>query len=204
MKIIPSIIARNQKEFNEHLRKVKFAKLIQLDVMDGKFVNNSSLDKNLELPRKNYEAHLMIRKPEEWIATNICFVKSVIFHIESTQQASQIIKFVKASGRKVGIALNPETPVSKIKKYIKQIDKVLILTVHPGSYGAKFLPKTLNKIREIKKLNHKIIVEVDGGINDKTIVSAAQAGADEFVVGSFLQKSNNPKKSYRGLTNKIK
>ncbi|MDO8467900.1 MAG: ribulose-phosphate 3-epimerase [Nanoarchaeota archaeon] len=204
MKIIPSIISHNQKEFNQRFRKVKFAKLIQLDVMDGKFVKNNSLDKNLELPRKNYEAHLMIKKPEEWIATNICFVKSVIFQIESTNQAAQIIKFVRSSGQKIGIALNPETPVSKIKRYIKQIDKVLILTVHPGKYGAKFIPGTLTKIKQIKKLNRKVIVEVDGGINPDTIKLAKKAGADEFVIGSFLQKSRNPKESYKSLIQEIK
>ena len=198
--IYPSLIARNQKEFDKRYEKIsKLSSTFHLDVMDGKFVKNKSLYFELEIPKNNYQVHLMIKNPEEWIKENSKFAKTIIFHIESTKNPESIIKLIKSKKKKIGIAINPRTSVSKMKDIIKQADSVLIMTVNPGKYGAKFLPNNLKKIKEIKKINPRIKVGVDGGISDKTIKKASKAEADFFTIGSYLQKSDNPKESIKKL-----
>jgi len=204
-KIIPSLIAKNQEEFDKRYKKVsKLSKTFHLDVMDGKFVKGESLNFDLELPKNNYEAHLMIKDPEDWIKDNYQFAKLIIFHFSSVKDPRKIIRLIKSKKRKVGISVNPNIPISKIKPYLKDLDRVLVMTVHPGKYGARLLPKDLKKISEIKKINPKLKVEVDGGINSKTIKKASEAGANSFVVGSYLQKAKEPKKALKNLEKLIK
>ena len=203
--IIPSIIAKNQKEFISRINKVKKnSKLIQIDVMDGKFVKNKSLMFDFKLPKIKckYEAHLMLKNPELWIKKNWKKFNAIIFHIESCEdgkQALNLINLIKNKKRKVGIALNPKTSISKIKPFLNKIDAVLIMSVYPGKYGAKFLPFVLKKINPIKKLKPRLNIEVDGGINLKTIKMVSDSGADSFVSGSFLQKSRKPKDALEKL-----
>jgi ribulose-phosphate 3-epimerase len=197
--VIPSIIAKNQRELDERISKVP-SKIYQLDIMDGKFVKNKSLNFDFKVPRgKKYEAHLMVENPRFWIAKNLKDANTIIFHLESVKNPEGIIKLIKSRKRKVGIAINPNTPVKNIKPFLKKINMVLIMTVNPGKYGSKFLPKTVRKISEIRKLNRKIDVEVDGGIDNKTIIVSSKAGANQFVVGSYLQKNKNPKKALAEL-----
>ena len=147
-KIIPAIIATNQEELNTRINKVKnnFS-ILQLDVMDGKFVPTHSLDFDFILPETNcrYEAHLMVSNPEEWIEKNHQIADVILVHIESTEEPEKIIDLVKNKGKKIGFVLNPETPIEKIKPYLDQIDEVLVMTVNPGYYGSKFLPEALDK-----------------------------------------------------------
>ena len=199
-KIIPSLIAKNQKEFDKRYKKVsKLSKTFHLDVMDGKFVKTHSLDFDLELPRISYDTHLMIKNPEEWIEDNYQFTKTIIFHLTAVKDPKKIIKLIKSKKKKVGISINPEVSISKLKPYLKDINKVLVMTVHPGKYGARFLPKDIKKIQEIKKINKKVKIGVDGGINNKTIKKASDAGADFFIVGSYLQKAKSPKEALKKL-----
>jgi len=122
---------------------------------------------------------------------------------ESASNPDRIIRLIKSKKRKVGIALNPRTNISKIKPYLNKIDMVLVMTVKPGKYGSKFLPETLKKVEEIRKLKPKLNIEVDGGISDKTISSARKASASMFVVGSYLQKSGDVNKSLKMLKEKV-
>src|SRR3989344_5593738 len=164
-KIIPSVIAKSQKELDERFSKISsLSKTIHLDLLDGKFVKTHSLDFdfNTESP-KNYEAHLMIKNPEPWIRDNAKNTKTIFFHFESTKSPEKIIKLIKSKKRKVGIAINPKTPSKKIFPFLKQVDVILVMTVNPGHYGAKFLPSMLNKISEIRKADKKINIQVDGG-----------------------------------------
>jgi len=202
--IVGSIIAKSQKELDERIKKVNSLKLLQLDVMDGKFVPNTSFDFDFKLPRGHkYEAQLMIKNPELWIQKNWKKVNTIIFHVESASNPDRIIRLIKSKKRKVGIALNPRTNISKIKPYLNKIDMVLVMTVKPGKYGSKFLPETLKKVEEIRKLKPKLNIEVDGGISDKTISSARKASASMFVVGSYLQKSGDVNKSLKMLKEKV-
>lgn len=205
--VVPSIIAKSQKELDERIKKVN-SKIYQLDIMDGKFVKNKSLMFPLILPRgKKYEAHLMVKNPKSWILKNWGKVDTIIFHAESLKKARDaydLIDYVKDKNRKVGIAINPKTNVNKILQFINSINLILVMTVNPGRYGSKFLPKTLKKIKELRKLKPRLNIEVDGGIGDKTINLALKSGANSFVVGSYLQKNENPKKAIKVLRDIIK
>ena len=200
--IIPSIIAKDQKEFNRIYKKIKTFPVVHLDVMGGHFVNNLSMWFPFKLQKHRFEAHLMTTKPERFIGRHHDKFNKFIVHIETTKNPDDLIKFVKSKKRRIYLALNPETPISKIKKYLNKIDGVHIMTVHPGQYGAKFLPRTLNKIKQLRKLKPKLNIEVDGGITPETIGKVRKAGANQFVVGSYIQKHRNIKKAIAALKDK--
>ena len=107
-------------------------------------------------------------------------------------------------GKKIAFALKPETKVSELKGYLQKIDYILILTVHPGFYGAKYLKSSLKKIAPIKKMNPSVKIIVDGGMKPDTIGEAFRAGADFFVSGSFISKADDPKKAIKELRRVLK
>ena len=224
--IIPSIIAKNQKELNQRLQKVfSLSNIIQLDVMDGKFVKDKSLNFNFKLPRqirsnnldnstksnnpKVYEAHLMMKNPLYWIKKNASKVDIIIVHIES-DDVEEAIKLIKGKNKRLGIALNPKTPVNAVIPLLKKmkINYVTILSVNTGRYGAKFIPPTLNKVKQLKEFKSKnklkFNIEIDGGLGVQHIVQAKRAGANIFISGSYLQSSNNVKGDYERLKKLIK
>ncbi len=198
--IVPSIIAKTQKELEERLGRVKFAKRIQLDVMDGKFVKGKSLCFDFRLPKTNafVEAHLMMKNPEAWIEKNHSKVSMIIVHPELAN-AGRIIERIRKHRLKAGIAASPKTSIEKIMPLVKSASQVAVMTVNPGKYGAKFIPKMLDKVKKLRAQNPRLNIEVDGGISINTIKAAANAGANLFVAGSFIQNSENPKKAYEKL-----
>lgn len=201
--IIPAVIAKSQGELEQRINLVKdFVGRIQLDVMDGIFVANESLNFNFKLPKTDceFEAHLMVDNPDNWVKRNWQKVDIVLIPIESCEKPKEFIKFFKnpstrLGARKIGFALNPETSLEAIENYLDEINQVLIMTVNPGFYGAKFLPETLEKVRELRKLKPKMDIEVDGGINPETIKMAFEAGANLFISGSYIINSQNPKEA---------
>lgn len=199
--IVPAIIAKNQSELNTKLNKVKNkTRLIHLDVMDGVFVKNSSLNFDFKLPEKlTYEAHLMVNNPLEWVEKHGSKVNTVIFHVESCDNVERLINKVKGLGLKVGVALNPETPVEKIERVLDSVDKVLIMTVKPGRYGGEFIPQVLSKVVHLSSLHPNTVIEVDGGINPETILKAKMSGAEFFVSGSYVVLSKNSLKAINKL-----
>lgn len=207
--ILPSIIANSQKDLDERINNVKNSSgTFHLDIMDGKFVKNKSLMFDFKvLKRKKYQAHLMVRNPVPWINKNEKKVKMIIFHPEpfkNNKKILEIIDLIKSKRRKIGLAINPGTSIEKIRPYLEHIDLVLIMTVNPGKYGSKFLPQTLKKVKQLKKIKPSLNIEVDGGINNKTIKKASNAGASIFVSGSYIQKSDNPKETIKLLMSLIK
>jgi len=202
--IIPAIIAQTQTELDEKLNKVEgYAELVQLDIMDDIFVPNNSLYFDFDISGRNtsFEAHLMINDPKGWIEKNWSKVDTIIVHLESCEKPEDIIKFVKNKGKKIGLAINPETAVLEVKPYLDDIDQLLIMTVNPGFYGSKFLPETLCKISEVRKIKPDLDIEVDGGITPDTIRSIKEAGANMLVSGSYILKSNSVKESMDKLKN---
>lgn len=199
--IIPAIIAKSQLELEEKINKIKeLSRRIQLDIMDGVFVPNESLDFDFKLPEigSRFEAHLMIKYPDKWVENNWKKVETILVPIESCQNPRQVIDFLKGK-RKLGFALNPETSLKKIKDYLNELDIILIMTVYPGFYGAGFLPAALEKVKELRKLKPKLDIEVDGGINPQTIKMAIEAGANFLVSGSFVMNSQNPEEAIKTL-----
>lgn len=204
--IIPAVIATSQKELNAILDKIQnHASLLQLDIMDGKFVPSHSLDFDFKLPEEKYtyEAHLMIVNPEEWIRKYGKKVDMIIAHIESSKNPEILIKTVKNMEKKMAFALNPETKIDTVKNYLDEIDQILIMTVNPGFYGSPFLPEMLEKIKMLRKLSPELDIEVDGGIKPDTIERVHEAGANMFVSGSYLIKAKNLKENMNILKNKI-
>jgi ribulose-phosphate 3-epimerase len=206
IKIIPSIIAKSQKELEEKINKVKgYASVLQLDVMDGRFVKHKSVWFDFSLPKTGcrIEAQLMVNNPEVWIEKNWRKADIIIPSFEGCKDVDAVIGLIKAKGKKAGLGINPETSVDKIKRYLDKIDQVTVMTVHPGRYGAEFLPETLKKVKDLRRLKPKLDIEVDGGINPETIQKAKRAGANRFVVGSFIQDSENIKKSVQLLKKEV-
>lgn len=204
--INPSVIATSQEELDERLARLKPVKpkIIQLDVMDGSFVKNTSLEFEVELPKASYEAHLMVSNPHAWITKNSSFASSIIIHYESKIHLEEVISELKRKRKKIGIAINPNTPVEDIVQYIPHVNKVLVMTVNPGQYGSKFLPAMLKKIRELRERYPTLDIQVDGGITPETLTRCRDAGANQFVVGSYLQKAPDVRKAWASLQKAMK
>ena len=199
-------MAKNQKELNQDFKRLTgLVGELHLDVVDGKFASNEAMNFDFKLSSNfNYNLHLMVKDVEKWVNRGLKkkLIRTIIFHPEGNNKISKLIREIKSKNRKVGLALKPETKVGEIKEYLNQLDFVLILTVHPGFYGAKFLRSPLQKIEQIKRLNNKIKVIVDGGMSPETIGLVKKA--DYFVSGSYTTKAKYPQKSIKNLKKKIK
>jgi ribulose-phosphate 3-epimerase len=211
MQIVPSILVPTFAEFSEQAKRLSpVFPLLQIDVMDGEFVDNKSFDevgdvKNIEnLP--DLELHLMVRHPleemEKW--SNVKNIKKIIFHIESSDDPLAVINAIHGRCAQTGIALNPETPLGNVLPYADRVNEILFMTVHPGHQGAAFVPEVKNKILEFAKLENRPLCAVDGGINENNIAEVKSWGVDVFCVGSALTKTDNPQKTLDNLLNKIK
>jgi len=205
-KILPSIMAKNQKELNSDFKKLSgVVKHLHLDIVDGKFAPNRVMMFPFKLKKEfNYSAHLMMKNPEKWIEKNRKNIELLIPQFEELKSVEKYIKKMKSKGKKVAFAVKPETKVKDIKPYLNNVDLVLVLTVHPGFYGAKYLKSNLKKVTQIKKINPKVKIIVDGGMHPNTIGGAANAGADFFVSGSYTTKADKPRISIKKLLKKIK
>ena len=207
IQIIPAIISQDFEELQKKIKKVEsYVDLVQLDVMDGKFVDNLTWNqptdlRNLKTSLK-LEVHLMVQNPEniidDWIKSGI---QRIIFHYESTKNPEGIIKRIKQAGLQVGLAINPETSVKSIDAFINQLDLVLIMTVHPGKGGQEFLEETLWKIKELREEYKDLNIGVDGGINIETAPKVIQVGANIFFIGSSIFKSENFEEAIKKLKN---
>jgi ribulose-phosphate 3-epimerase len=205
--IVPAVIAKDQEELAGILEKISDnANLVQLDVMDGEFVPNHSLDFDLQLPQGKYmyEAHLMVNDPDDWIEAFGTRVDTIITHFESPGTSLNTIRSIKKLGRTAALALNPETEIERIAEYLGHLDQVLVMTVNPGFYGSPFLPEVMEKITTLRKMMPQLDIEVDGGITPQTIEMVDTAGANLFVSGSYLVKSDNMQDRIRTLYSKIR
>jgi len=191
--IIPGIIAKSQEELDKLLNKIEGdVKYVQLDIMDGKFVENESLNFLFELPETKpflYEAHLMVDDPLDWIQKHGDEMDLIIAHIETIEEPEEFIDLIKNLGKKVGFALDPETPIEKVLEYVEKIDQVTIMTVVPGKYGAEFIHEMMDKVALLREQAPNLDIEVDGGMNNETIKEAKEAGANKFISGSFIMNA---------------
>ena len=203
IQISPSILSADFSQLGKEIKRLEEAgaDLIHVDVMDGHFVPNltigppviKALKKNCSI---KFDVHLMISPVHKFIdAYSDAGADIITIHPEATDDLSASIKKIKDLGKKVGVSLNPETKVNVIKNYLEEIDLVLIMSVNPGFGGQKFMPKVLDKIKELKKMkNEKNIdfdIEIDGGINFENSKIAIEAGANILVSGTTIFKSNN-------------
>lgn len=207
--IIPTILVPTFDEFAGQIEKLKDFPLVQIDVMDGEFVDNKSfeeIEKINELKNlPDFELHLMVRHPlaemEKW--AKIKNIRRVIFHIESDDNPTAVLDKIGGLCQQAGIALNPETPLSAVEPYLNRINEILFLTVHPGHRGAAFIPAMENKIKEFVKIKNHPLCAVDGGINKNNIAELKNCGVEIFYVGSAITRANNVSEAYKELINKL-
>lgn len=199
MKLIaPSILSADFSRLGEEVKAVEAAGAdwIHVDVMDGHFAPNITIGplvveavrKVTELP---LDVHLMIENPDQYLEA---FAKAgsayLTVHAEACCHLHRTIQAIKDLGVKAGVALNPATPLSAIEWILEDVDLVVVMSVNPGFGGQVFIPQALKKIRDLKSMslstNPKVLIEVDGGVNQKTVRSVSEAGADAFVAGSAI------------------
>ena len=207
VEIIPSILVKTKEEFlNKILAVENLTERVHLDIADGIFVPNMTISgfeevESIETSLK-IEAHLMVSKPENhvirWLETQI---DSLIFHIEATQKATEVIEKAKEADRRIGVALNPETPISVLANFIDQIDFVHFMTVEPGFYGGKFVSAVIDKIKDFHYFYPDKPVEVDGGVTPDTAKQLVEAGTTQLVVGSYIWKAEDINKAIEKLKN---
>lgn len=198
--IIPSIIATSQEELDERYAKVKnFGDTIHLDVMDGEFVESHSLDFSFNFLKEKYvEVHLMVTDVMSFVERLLGVGDLFIIPVES-ETVREIISFLHTEGKQVGLAINPDTKPEKLEPYLDKIEQVTVMTVYPGAYGAEFVPKALETVKWIVAQKRDTLIECDGHMTAKTIPQAKAAGADKFIAGSVLQKSEYPTDMYQLL-----
>ena len=203
IQISPSILAGDFSRLGSEIKKLEDggADMIHVDVMDGHFVPNltigppviKSLRKYTTLP---FDVHLMISPVHRYIKNfSEAGADIITIHPEATKNLKDSIDLVKSLGKKIGLSLNPDTQIKTIEKYLGDINLVLVMTVHPGFGGQKFISKVLDKIKNLKKIkdekNFNFEIEVDGGINFENNKLVIEAGANILVSGTTIFKDNN-------------
>ena len=202
IKIAPSILSADFGQLGSEIKRLEEAgaDMIHVDVMDGHFVPNltvgppviNTLRKYTKLP---FDVHLMISPVHKYIKDYAEAGANIItIHPEATDNLQESIKHIKKFGKKVGVSLNPNTQIDIIEKLLVEINLVLIMSVHPGFAGQKFIPNILDKIKELKKIKDKknlnFDIEVDGGINFDNSKLVIEAGANILVSGTTIFKNN--------------
>ena len=206
-----SILGCDLSNLESELKRVEAsgADYVHFDVMDGVFVNNISFGLPVlkcakRVSKLPFDVHLMITSPERYIERFIDFgADNITFHIESTDSIESCIKMCRDKGISVGISIKPGTDVSLVYPYLELVDMVLIMTVEPGFGGQGFIENMVEKIKtlnkEIKERGLNTVIQVDGGINEKTAPQVILSGATNLVAGTYLFKADDMAERIRKL-----
>ncbi len=213
-KIAPSILSADFTRLYEEIKKVEEAgaDYIHIDVMDGHFVPNitfgplivKAVRKITNLP---LDVHLMITDPDKYIDQfSEAGADIITIHAEASIHLHRSIQNIKSKGKRVGVSLNPATPLDVLKYILDELDLILIMTVNPGFEAQRFIPSVVPKIgelrKEIERRGIECEIEVDGGINIDTIGIVSAAGADVFVAGSAIFYSKDYKETIKKMREK--
>ena len=204
VRIVPAMLTDDAAAFKRMAGSIKGATdWVQVDIMDGEFVPSCSINwqavKAAKLPF-NWEAHLMVKNPETYFSGFKCArAQRVIFHFEAVTEPTAVIAAARKLDLEVGMAINPETAVAAIAEYLPLLDSILILSVNPGFYGAKYIPDVLNKVGELRAIAPDIKIAIDGGVKEDNILEVAASGVDDICVGSGIFRAAEPAASCRRL-----
>ena len=202
MIVAPSILSADFGNLQASIERVKDAKWLHVDVMDGHFVPNLTIGPVVVKGLRRYtdqvlDTHLMISDP---LAYAEAFVKAgsdrITFHYEAVHNPIKVIEEIRKLGVPVGISIKPKTDVKALLKILEYVDLVLVMSVEPGFGGQAFIPEAVDKIRELatlkKVIDNNYLIEVDGGINAETGKLCKEAGVDILVAGSYIFASDDP------------
>ena len=210
-KIAPSILAADFGRLAEEVRRVEEggADLIHVDVMDGHFVPNISIGPMVvkairKATRLPLDVHLMVTRPLDFLKPFAdAGADHITVHVESDDDPRECLRRIRERGLGAGICLSPDTPAERVMDLIPLVDMILVMTVHPGFGGQKFMEEALGKIpllrAEMGRRGRDVDVQVDGGIGPATILAAAKAGANVFVAGSSIFGQPDPAQAVRSL-----
>ncbi|MBN1634115.1 MAG: ribulose-phosphate 3-epimerase [Ignavibacteria bacterium] len=213
--IYPSILSADFGKLAEEIKLVENAGVqgIHCDIMDGHFVPNITygsmiVSKVNEITTLPLDVHLMIENPDKYIGD---FVKAgadyISVHFENNMHLHRTVSIIKSEGIKAGVAINPSTPVDFLCDILPELDFVLVMSVNPGFGGQNFIERSLKKIRQLKDViiheKYKTIIEVDGGIDESNIRTVFEAGADMFVAGAAIFKSENKARTVKNMLKNI-
>ena len=211
--ISPSILNCNFGKLDEEIEMLNKSQAdwIHLDIMDGVFVPNISfglpiVEQVKKAARKPLDVHLMIVDPDKYIdAFKEAGAETLTVHLEACTHLHRTLQKMKSLGLRRGVSLNPHTSITVLEDIIHDIDMVLLMTVNPGYGGQKFIPHSFEKIKKLRALinkkNTNTLIQVDGGVDTTNLRELKEAGAEVFVVGSFIFKSPNPTEIIQKLKN---
>lgn len=211
--VSPSLLSADFLNLHEAVDMINrsSAEWLHLDVMDGVFVPNISfgfpvIKSVAKQCRKLLDVHLMIVQPERYVdATAAAGGHIMTVHYEACTHLDRTIHAIKAAGMKASVALNPSTPVSMLEDVIADLDVVVLMSVNPGFAGQQFIPNTVKKVERLRHLievsGSHALIEVDGGVQDRTAPLLVKAGADVLVSGSYVFKSADPISTIESLRN---
>lgn len=207
--VAPSVLSADFARLGEDLKSIETADYVHFDVMDGHFVPNLTFGPDVLRAIKAttdvpVDAHLMISNPDEMTRLYVeAGADMVSFHLEATNHAPRIVSYLRESGVRPAVAINPATPVCMLDSIIEDVDMVLVMTVNPGFGGQKFIPSSVAKVAKVRALakEHGVspMIEVDGGVSEQNAGQICAAGANVIVAGSAVFKKDDRAAAIRAI-----